>query len=188
VQERKATAEQTRSAAEITQAVESMRRGAANTTRALTEQTAATDQLSRSAESLARQSAEVARGMNEQGIAAGQVAAAVTSMRQESEQAARALAEQSRALKDVTTGATNTSKQIRLIHASNRQHVSTAGDVATRLAEIRRVTERNANGVRETHGNTEDLRRLAQQLGNALQPLAGDRNGSSRRTRSNGSR
>jgi methyl-accepting chemotaxis protein len=188
VQVRKSTAEQTRSATEITQAVESMRRGAVGTARALSEQSAATEQVSRAAEMLARQAAEVARAMSEQGTAAAQVTAAVNSMRQESDQAARALAEQTRALRDVTTSAANTSKQIRLIHTSNRQHGLAATAIANRLAEVRRVTEQNATGVRETHGNTEDLRRLAQQLGTALQPLAGERNGSGRRPRSNGSR
>ncbi len=80
------------SAAEIVSATESMRRGAASTTRALAEQATASEQIVKATDALTKMIASVSRGMSEQAVAATQVTSAVESMRKESDQAARAIA------------------------------------------------------------------------------------------------
>src|SRR5688500_20358673 len=102
--------------------------------------------------------------MVEQSTAVHQITTATGSMQQQSDQAARALAEQTRAMRDVVSAATNTSKQIKLIHRSNREHTTVAGNLLEQMFDVRRVAERNADGVKETRTSDEDLRSDAKAL------------------------
>jgi methyl-accepting chemotaxis protein len=95
--------------------------------------------------------------MVEQGTAAKEITTAVASMRQQSEQAARALVEQARAMKDVSAATSNTAKQVKLIQRANREHSTVSEDLLARLADIKRITERNAAGVHEARGSAADL-------------------------------
>ena len=185
-QVRKATAEQAKSAAEIAQATESMRRGAAATTRAVAEQAQAADEIARAAEGLNRQVASVSKAMAEQTTAATEITKASESMRQQAEQAAKALKEQSRAMKDMTSASANTANQIKQITRTNRDHSVSAAAVVTELAELRRVTDRNASGVKQARTTTADLLRYAEALTSVVDDLQRP-NGSNRRaSRTNG--
>jgi methyl-accepting chemotaxis protein len=164
VQLRKATAEQAKSAAEIAQANESMRRGAAATTRALALQSVSSDEIVKAADGLSRMVVTVSKAMAEQGVASTEIASAAGAMRQQADQAAKALREQSRAMKDMTTAAANTARQIKGITGANREHSQVAGAILQDLAELRRVTDRNVAGVRQTRASTADLVRSADAL------------------------
>ena len=73
VQVRNATGEQAKSAAEIAQATDSMRRGAAATTRAVAEQAQAAEEIVRAAEAMNRLIGSVTRAMTEQTSASGEI-------------------------------------------------------------------------------------------------------------------
>ncbi len=75
-------------------------------------------------------------------------------MRLEAEQAAKALKEQSRAMKDMTTAVASTAREIKLISHANREHSTVAGTLLGEVAEIRKITDRNARGVKETRVST----------------------------------
>ena len=64
----------------------------------------------------------------------------------------------------MTASAANTTKQIKGITAANKEHSQTAGAALEDLAELRRITDRNADGVRQTREGTADLVRAAQAL------------------------
>ena len=123
--------------------------------------------------------ATVTRGMAEQATAASQVTTAVESMRRESDQAARAMSEQARALKEIASTTANIGKQIRLLSGANIEHSGGARRVLAQLKNVRAVSERNAQGVRQTRGSTDDL--LSQT--EALRATLAAKN---RRTRTNG--
>ena len=167
VQVRKATAEQAKSAAEIAQAIESMRRGAVDDhARAGASRRRRPTRSSRPPTAWRAWSATVVEG---DGRAERRVHRdrdrAPSSMRQQADQAAKALKEQSRAMKDMTDGR-GQHRQARS-RSSRRPTASTrrrAGDVLQDLAELRRVTDRNAAGVRQTRASTADLLRYAEAL------------------------
>jgi ABC-type tungstate transport system substrate-binding protein len=96
---RRATAEQVKTASQITQAAESMRRGAAQTARAMAEQGAAGEQISRAAEELRKNIGGVTKAMAEQATAMQQISTASESMRVQADQASRAVKEQSRTMR-----------------------------------------------------------------------------------------
>ena len=141
-----------------------MRRGAATTSRALAEQATAGEQVSKEAERLARMIAGVSRAMGEQATAATQITTAANSMRQQGDQLAKAIGEQARAARDMTAATTNISKEIGLITRANRQHLISAEQVLGTLADIRHITERNAQGVKATLSGTTNLIERARQL------------------------
>ena len=128
----------------MAQAIDSIRRGATSTARSVSEQATAADQISRSGEALARQASQVARAMSEQSTATNQLTTVAAAMRQDAEQAARGLADQTRAIRDISTTTASTAKQIRLIHAANREHSIVANDLLSRIKEVREVAEQNA--------------------------------------------
>jgi methyl-accepting chemotaxis protein len=101
--------------------------------------------------------ASVSKAMNEQAAASEQGASAVNDMRRQAEQVARAMNEQGRAAKDINTATQNTSKQIAVVVRANREHSAAAGTILNSLADIRKITERNAQGVKETHRSSADL-------------------------------
>jgi len=108
-------------------------------------------------------------------------------MRQQADQAAKALKEQSRAMRDMSAAVVNTAKQIKLITHANREHSQVSGTLLTGLAEIRKVTDRNARGVQQTRQNTADLLRHAEALNEIVDPRpAGSRGANGRSTGANG--
>jgi methyl-accepting chemotaxis protein len=111
----------------------------------------------------------VANAMAEQAAAVAQTTTAAEDMRRQSEQAARALAEQSRTMKNISVAAASTSRQIHSITVANKEHAAGAKRLAERLKEVRDITDRNARGVKDTRGGTEDLLRQAAALTSALE-------------------
>jgi methyl-accepting chemotaxis protein len=181
---RKASSEQATSAGQITQAADSMRRGAASTSRALAEQSTASDQIAKATAALNGMIANVNRAMSEQATAAAEVSTAVNSMRRETEQAARALAEQTRGLKEMTTATQNMAKQLKLITHANREHSVVAAHMLDQLRAVREIADRNARDVKETRSSTaglikhsEELSGIARQNGRRTPGANGKRNG-----------
>jgi methyl-accepting chemotaxis protein len=174
-QMRKASGEQAAAAKQIAQAVESMRRGAASTSRALEEQATAGEQVSKQTQRLARQIAGVSRAMGEQTVAGAQITSGTQSMRQQSDQVAKAMNEQARAARDMTAATQNISKEVGLITRSNRRHLDSSKQVLGTLTDIRRITERNAQGVNATLTGTAGLTERARQLVEIMDSMsAGD--------------
>jgi hypothetical protein len=108
--------------------------------------------------------AGVSRAMGEQAVAAAQISTAANSMRQQGEQLSKAIGEQARAARDMTAATTSISKEVGLITRSNRQHLASAEQVLGTLTDIRHITERNAQGVKDTLSGTANLLARAQQL------------------------
>ena len=106
----------------------------------------------------------VSRAMQEQSVSVTQITSAADSMRQQTDQTAKAMAEQSRAVRDVAEAARSISKQIGLITRANREHSAAAVGLLNGLTEVRQVTERNAQGVKETLRSTGGLLERAESL------------------------
>ena len=85
-------------------------------------------------------------------------------MRVQSEQAARAVKEQARTMREMISSAQSTAKQIKLITKANAEHSVVSSSLLHSVSEIRQITDRNASGVKETRGGTDDLLRRAQAL------------------------
>ena len=101
---------------------------------------------------LARQAVQASKAIAEQATAMSQIAVASASMRQQTGEAAKALTEQSRAMKEIAGVAASTARQIKQISRANREHSSVSPSLLTQLEDVRRITERNAAGVKETRG------------------------------------
>ena len=114
-----------------------------------------------------------------------QIAAAVASMRQESGQAAKALSEQSRAIGETAVAVGNTSREIKQITRANREHSGVAEGLIAQVAEVRRIADRNAAGVKETRGTTSRLRDQAKALTSIVEGRA---TSAERRPNGNGAR
>jgi len=106
----------------------------------------------------------VSTAMGEQANAMNQIATGAETVRLQSDQTARALKEQARAVKDVSGAAENTAKQIKLITTANREHSVVAAQLLNTLKQVREITDRNAHGVQETRGGTNDLLQRATAL------------------------
>jgi methyl-accepting chemotaxis protein len=141
-----------------------MRRGAANTSRALAEQATATEEIGRSAAELHRLISGTTKAMTEQASAINEISAAAEGMRVQSEQVSRATADQAKTMRGMTSESQNVAKQITLIAKANVEHSAAAADLLVSVNEVRRITDRNAAGVKQTRGGTDDLRRRAQAL------------------------
>ena len=94
-------------------------------------------------------------------------------MKVEADQAAKALKEQSRAMKDMTTAVASTTREIKLISHANREHSTVAGTLLGEVGEIRKITDRNARGVKETRVSTADLLRHTEALNAIVDKGAG---------------
>src|SRR4029434_2044617 len=110
--------------------------------------------------------------MAEQASAAEQITTASESMRKQSDQVAKATAERSRAVNDMNSAGKDVSKQIGLVSRANRDHVAGSGRVLEALAEIRSITERNAQGVKQTLRGTDNLAKLAQTFNAIVENVA----------------
>jgi methyl-accepting chemotaxis protein len=108
--------------------------------------------------------AQVANAVKEQAKASAEVATAADGMRVQSEQASRAVKEQLRTMREMTTAAQSTAKQVKLITKANVEHSTVSSTLLRSVSEIRQITDRNATGVKETRGGTDDLLRRAQAL------------------------
>ena len=64
------------------------------------------------------------------------------------------------------------SRQIASITAANRAHSQSADTTLQDLLELRRVTERNAGGVRQTRESTANLLRYADELSAVVTDLS----------------
>jgi methyl-accepting chemotaxis protein len=170
-QVRKATAEQAKSAAQIAQANDAMRRSAATTAKTIAQQAVGAEEIVKAGETLARMTGSVSSAMGEQRVATGEIAQSAVAMRTQADETAKALKEQTRAMRDMSTAAANTARQIKAITFTNRGHAQAVSAVLTDLAEIRRITERNAGGVKQTRSGTADLVRSAQALTDVVSGL-----------------
>jgi methyl-accepting chemotaxis protein len=177
---RKATTEQTTATVQLTQATEAIRRGTVTTSRALEEQANASSQVAAAVGDLSRQIASVTRAMVEQTTTAGQVTTSTEAMKAQSDQVARASAEQTRTMKEMARAAASTAKDIKAITQANKTHSVGATRLVSQLAEIRRVTARNADGVRQTRGGTADLLKQAEMLTGLVDSAADPRSANGR--------
>ena len=67
-------------------------------------------------------------------------------------------------MRDMISAAQNTAKQIKLITKANIDHSTVSSSLLRSVGEIRQITDRNAEGVKQTRGGTADLLRRAQAL------------------------
>jgi methyl-accepting chemotaxis protein len=93
-----------------------------------------------------------------------QISAAADGMSTQAEQVLRGASDQARAMRSMTTDVQNTAQLIKLISKANLEHSSAAAVLLGSVSEIRQITDRNAAGVKQTRGGTDDLRRRAQAL------------------------
>jgi methyl-accepting chemotaxis protein len=128
--------------------------------------------------------AAVTKSMTEQSTGMQDIASAAEGMRVQSEKASRALFDQARTMREMTAAAQNTAKQIKLITKANIEHSATAASLLTSMGEIRRITDRNASGVKQTRGGTDELMRRTKALLNLVQRPSNGRHSNGRSTRS----
>ena len=152
-------------------AVESMRRGAVSTTRAMSEQAVASDQITKESGALARQIGEISKAMTEQSKASAEIAEATQSMRLQAEQVSKAMREQARTSHEMTIGVTSVSRDAMQITTSNRNHLEAAERVRTAVNELRDITNRNASGVKITLVSTTGLAQQARELGEIMDSM-----------------
>ncbi len=67
-------------------------------------------------------------------------------------------------MREMTAAAQNAARQIKLITKANIEQSSAAAALLASVTEIREITDRNATGVKQTRGGTDDLLRRAQAL------------------------
>jgi len=126
----------------------------------------------------------VTKAVTEQTAGMKEIAAAADGIRTQTEQTARALVDQARVMRDMTDHAQMTSKQIKLITRANAEHSQAAQSLFTSVAEIRTITDRNAAGVKQTRGGTDDLLKRAQALIAIVERPSHTRGGNGRAGRS----
>ena len=85
-------------------------------------------------------------------------------MRVQADQTSRGVAEQARTMRDMSAPPGTRAKQIKLITGANVENSAAASALLTSVTEIRAVTDRNAGGVKQTRGGTDDLLRRARAL------------------------
>jgi methyl-accepting chemotaxis protein len=152
----------------------------------MAEQATAGEQISRAAEDLRRNISGVTKAMAEQATAMQQISTASESMRVQADQAARAVKEQARTMREMAGAAESTAKQIKLITNANREHSTVSSSLVESLAEIRRIAERNASGVKQARGGTDDLVRRADAFASLVKAPTRRRGTNGRASRSNG--
>ena len=82
-------------------------------------------------------------------------------MRRQADEAAKATGEQTKVTKAMAEGARNNAKQMALITKANREHASASDMIQAKLNDIRRISDRNREGVRETRKAVSRLLELA---------------------------
>ena len=96
------------------------------------------------------------------------------------------LSEKSRALKEMSGATTNTTRQIALISKANKERAEVCAGLVNRVRDIRRISDRNASGVKKTRGNTTELLTRAETLKTLMSETRRRGNGGRTRTSSNG--
>jgi methyl-accepting chemotaxis protein len=124
----------------------------------------ASEQISKASSHLNRQIAIVSRAMVEQIATAKDLAGGLEGIRAQADQAARAATEQARTMKEMAKAAESSAREIRSVAKGNQQHSKGTAKVVGQLAEIRQITQRNAEGVSRTRGGTADLIEQARAL------------------------
>ena len=132
--------------------------------RGLAEQTTTSEEIAKTAVGLHTMIAATAQTISSQAANISQISAAADGMSAQAEQVLRGAADQARAMRGMTADVQNAAKQIKLITTANIEHSTTAAVLLASIAEIRQITDRNAAGVKQTRGGTDDLRRRAQAL------------------------
>jgi len=77
-------------------------------------------------------------------------------------------------MKEMAKAAALSTRDIRSVATANQQHTTSTAQVAAQLTDVRRITQRNADGVSRTRGGTADLIEQARMLSSLM-------NGSSKR-------
>ena len=95
------------------------------------------------------------------------------------------MGEQARAMKEISGATAHIGKQIRLVATANREHSAGAGRLLGQLKNVRSVSERNTQGVRESRGTTGQLLEHAEALKAAISRGVA-KNGRPRRNGANG--
>ena len=108
--------------------------------------------------------ANTAKSIGEQASGMTEISESAEGMRTQAEQVSRGAADQARTMRAMTADAQNTATQIKMISKSNVEHSESAAALLVSIGEIRQITDRNAAGVKQTRGGTDDLRRRAQAL------------------------
>ncbi len=67
-------------------------------------------------------------------------------------------------MKEMAKAAELSAREIRSVAKANQQHSKSTAKVVAQLADIRRITQRNAEGVSRTRGGTADLIEQARAL------------------------
>jgi len=106
--------------------------------------------------------------MGEQTAAVKELSAGFEGIRVQSDQAARAAIEQARTMKELSKAADRTSREIRGVAKANKEQSAGAAKLAVQLGDVRRITERNAEGVGKARGGTADLLKQAQALSSLM--------------------
>jgi hypothetical protein len=78
-------------------------------------------------------------------------------------------------MKEMSKATDSTARDLRLITSANQAQSSAAARLSSLLADIRRVTERNAEGVTQTRGGTVALLNQAKALVDVMGSSAGRR-------------
>jgi methyl-accepting chemotaxis protein len=154
---RKATAEQATGANQITQALASMRSGAAATAKAVGEQTKASDEIATAMSEINRVMGDIGKAMTEQVTTSEQVGRSVEAIRKQVAQITQAMNEQTRATRDAAAASSNVSKQVKLITVANGGHAAAADRMMKAFAEIRTITGRNAEGAKDARDVTKSI-------------------------------
>jgi methyl-accepting chemotaxis protein len=136
------------------------------------------EQVTKEAVQLARRINEISKAMSEQSTASAEITQATQDMRLQSEQVAKAMREQARTAHEMTLAVASVSKEALRVTNSNRNHLDLAEKVRNAVAELRHITARNSDGVKETLTRTSGLADRARELGEIMDSMAGRSNGS----------
>jgi methyl-accepting chemotaxis protein len=79
--------------------------------------------------------------------------------------------EQARTAHEMSVGVANVSKEALRITNANRNHLESAGRIREAVTELRDITTRNADGVRQTLTSTSGLADRARQLGEIMDSM-----------------
>ena len=86
-------------------------------------------------------------------------------------------------MREMSTAAQATGRDIQTMTRANREQLAVASRVAAQLDDIRRITDRNLAGVKQTRGGTEDLLRQAETLTGIMDDAFGSKGGANGRAR-----
>jgi hypothetical protein len=82
--------------------------------------------------------------------------------------------EQGRTSHEMSTAVGNVSKEALRVTNTNRNHLDSADRVRSAVTELRQITSRNADGVKETLTSTSGLAIRARELGEIMDSIVGD--------------